>query len=188
MSTNSHHSFTQRVPQGPDPSPVDFSPHLQRSTGITHAITSGWDALDRPFALLLKKKIYLTSGKQPPFKSDLIHRLPHICWSRQLPPPSKRFALSISYPQLSTDLEILLQSQISGTSHIHMHQPVENAGMPPQSHPHTHSGSGARHSAVTLPSYVPEHLCPQVKQAALGKGSFPCPGRGNVQSVRRVLD
>lgn len=58
-----------------------------------------------------------------------------------------------------------------------------DAGTQLQSCPYTHSG--ARHSVVTHA----QHLRLQVKQAALGKHSFPCPGSGNVQSVRqRVLD
>lgn len=54
---------------------------------------------------------------------------------------------------------------------------------------HFHSGSSARHCAVTHPRHSavthPWCLHLQVKQPALGKCSFPCPGKGNVQSVRQ---
>lgn len=54
------------------------------------------------------------------FKSHLVHQLPCLCWSQQLPLSPVRFALSTSHPHLDNDHEMLWQSQILAVSHIHM--------------------------------------------------------------------
>lgn len=54
------------------------------------------------------------------FKSHLVHQLPCIYWSQQLPLSPEGFALSTSHAQLDTDHDMLWQFQVSGVSHIHV--------------------------------------------------------------------
>lgn len=164
------YEYKQWVPQGSDTPLEEFFSIYQ---GVqTYSMLSFLDGVHRTVDLIsFLLKTYLTSGELPPSK---VFWFLHICWGWQLFLSTRRFTPSILYPELSTDHAILQQSQISGSSHTHMLQPIDNAGLPLQSCRHTYSSSVARHSGITYA----QHLRLQDKQVALGKHSFPTTGRG----------
>lgn len=145
---------------------------VQRGTAL-YAVTSGCDIADRPFTLLQK-----SSGTSTP-----LHKLESTTssFSRKICPT--HIASTTGYWSWDTVAVSDLR--------CFTHPCAGQLGMQVQSCPHSQSASNTCHCAVTHPRHSadthPQCLRLQVKQPALAKCSFLCPGRGNVQSVRQSV-
>lgn len=143
------YEYKQWVPQGSDTPPEEFFSIYQ---GVqTYSKLSLLGGVHRTVNLIsFLLKTYLSSGEHLLQKCSDSSTYAEVDSFFFL----QRFAPSILYPELSTDHAILQRSQILGSLHVHMLQPIDKAGLPLQRCRHTYSSSAARHPGITYAQHL----------------------------------